>query len=259
MITLAFTRPERRLEESIAQAKDMGFRVLAAPSLEVLPGELEDFEKVADRLFRERIDICIFSSVTAVEECVKVWRTETAEILSTAEIIPIGPSTAEALIRNDIKIGSTPEIYSSQGLVDHLASRPSGKRVLIIHSDKGSDVLKKGLRSNGAKVTELIAYRLKKAKLTAASKKIVSEALRRKVDVFAFTSPLSATAFFDAVVDKGYEISEIVEGASIAAIGEPTAVALRSLGLNVEIIPENSTFRSLLESIKNFKEKEVWK
>ena len=257
MITLAFTRPERRLEESIAQAKDMGFRVLAAPSLDVIPGEIEDFEKIADRLFRKSIDICIFSSVTAVEECVKVWRTETGEILSTAEVIPIGPSTAEALIRNGIKVGSTPDIYSSQGLVDHLASQSYGKKVLIIHSDKGSDILKKGLRSNGAKVTELVAYRLKKAKLTSASKMIISEALKGKVDVFAFTSPLSAVAFFDAVVDRGHEILKIVEGANIAAIGEPTAVALRSLGLNVDIMPENSTFRSLLESIKKFKEKEV--
>ena len=251
MITLAFTRPERRLETSVAMAEDMGFRVLAAPSLEVIPGRPEDFERFGDRLYRGSVDICIFSSATAVEECFRMWGKESVEMLDSVRVASIGPATSEYLEKNGIRVDSMPDVYSSQGLVDHLTD-VRGKSILIIHSDKGSEILRDGLRANGARVTELIAYRLKKTALSQASRTIIEEALAGRVEFFAFTSPLSAESFFDAAKAGGYDSRELTGNSRIAAIGEPTASALRSLGLKVDIIPDDSTFRSLLVSIKEF-------
>lgn len=39
MRTLGFTRPAHKIAESVAQAERMGFSVLAAPSLDILPGD----------------------------------------------------------------------------------------------------------------------------------------------------------------------------------------------------------------------------
>ena len=256
MITIAFTRPERRLNESIAAAEEMGFRVLAAPSLEIIPGKQEDFRNVKEELSRGRADICIFSSSAAAEECINAWGNETAKILEPFETIPIGPGTAEFLKKNGIRVDGVPQTYSSQGLVDHLSDRSKGKRIMIIHSDKGSEVLRKGLESNGAHVAELIAYRLEKVNVSKPLITMMEEIVNGNVDVLAFTSPLSAESFFETAVSEGYAKNRIANNTKIAAIGKPTADMLRSMGLKVSIVPEDSTFRSLLETIRNREIKE---
>ena len=257
MITIAFTRPERRLYGSIMQAENMGFKVFAAPSLEIIPGKQEDFHRTMEELSRGDADICIFSSSTAAEECIGVWGTDAAGLLEPFEVISIGPGTAEFLKNNGIRVDSIPETYSSQGLVDHLSGCSEGKRILIIHSDKGSDILRKGLESAGAKVTELIAYRLEKARISPPLKRIMEETINGNVDFLAFTSPLSAESFFEIAGTEGYAKDRIANSTRIAAIGEPTAATLRSLDLKVSIVPEDSTFRSLLETIRD-KEVKEW-
>jgi len=256
MITIAFTRPERRLYGSIAEAEGMGFRVFAAPSLEIISGKQEDFRKAKEELSKGHIDMCIFSSVAAAEECIGAWGKDISELLRYLEIISIGPGTAEFLKNNEIRADSIPEVYSSQGLVDHLSEHSKGKRILVIHSDKGSDVLSKGLESNGADVAELIAYTLEKAPVSESLRKIMEESIDGNVDFLAFTSPMSAESFFETAETEGYKKDRIANNTIIAAIGEPTASKLRSLDLKVSIVPEDSTFRSLLETIKNYK-KEV--
>ena len=256
MITIAFTRPERRLYGSIMQAENMGFKVFAASSLEIIPGKGEDFQNAKEELSKGRVDICIFSSPTAAEECISAWGKDTIDLMEHPETISIGPGTAEFLRNKGIRTDSIPDTYSSQGLVDHLSERSKGKRMMIIHSDKGSDILRTGLESNGAEVTELIAYRLEKAIVAKPLRRIMEETANGNIDFLAFTSPLSAESFFETAVTEGYEKEMIANNTLIAAIGEPTAAKLRSMGLKVSIVPEDSMFRSLLETIRNYKEVE---
>ncbi|MFA6679789.1 MAG: uroporphyrinogen-III synthase, partial [Candidatus Methanomethylophilaceae archaeon] len=162
MITLAFTRPVRRLAESVTMAENMGFRVLAAPSLEILPGDEEDFRSIREQMKKGSFDITIISSVTAAEECLVAWGSEFTPLMNKTEVIPIGQSTADYLEKKEVCIDSLPSEYSSSGIVDLLADRIRKKKILLIHSDHGSNILDIGLRMNGARVTELIAYRLEK-------------------------------------------------------------------------------------------------
>ena len=251
MITLAFTRPARRLAESVTMAESMGFRVIAAPSLEILPGDENDFRSIRDQIREGSFDMSIVSSVTAAEECLNAWGDEFPSLLNSTEVIPIGRSTADYLERRGVRIDSVPSEYSSIGILDLILGRPEKKNIVLIHSDHGSDVLEIGLRKSGSNVTELIAYRLEKKGPCTEFLDVVEEMKMGNVDVFAFTSPMSAESFVETLVSLNCDPAEIFKGIRIAAIGKPTASMLSSKNLRTDIMPDRSTFRCLLEEIES--------
>ena len=252
MITVAFTRPAKRLEESVKLAESMGFRVFAAPSLEIMDGDAEEFQKAERQIRSGEVDIVIVGSETGVEECTRVYGAGLPELLSKVRVISIGSNTTEALRRANVRVDSEPEDYSSYGLIDLLEKDVEGKSVLLIRSDKGSKVLFDGLVSNGAKVTEFAAYKLKAVGKTEQLDAIMECMKNGELDAMAFTSPMSAETFFSDLAAKyGVEDSKLILGQTrVAAIGGPTAMKLEELGRIPDIIPEKTTFKDMLEAIK---------
>jgi len=245
LTVIAFTRPERRLSESILIARNAGFTVMTAPSLEIIPCSTSDKERLL-RSIRQG-DIVVFTSATSVEECGKCPFFKAS--VTRAKIVSIGPGTTETLSRWGVTADSMPSEYSSEGIVAHLRDSVAGKRVILIRSDRGSPVLDQGLRAAGADVTDFAAYSLK----TANPKRLdgmLDAGVLGKIDVFAFTSPLSARAFVMAAEHRAISAAEMLGRVKVAAIGKPTANALASLGIGVDIMPENSTFEEMIAAIK---------
>ncbi|MCQ2055877.1 MAG: uroporphyrinogen-III synthase [archaeon] len=246
MITLVFTRPSRRLKESIEQAKKANFNVIAAPSLDVIHGKKDQYFEIERKLVDGSYQVAIFSSPTAVEECFTEWGNKFTSLFSGMDVVAIGPKTRLSLLSNGIETSSMPSDYTSSGLVSHMRQYES-KKVLIVHSDKGSPVLKNGLIDLGFSVDELIAYSLKKHEgdIDNIRKAVVSGV----VDVFAFTSKMSVESFVDAME---MPLEQIFTNAVVAAIGEPTKIELESRGIHVDIVPKKAVFGELLESITGY-------
>jgi uroporphyrinogen-III synthase len=240
MITLAFTRPRKRLEESVALAEGMGFRVMAAPSLEISEGDPEDFDRAETLLTTGRADIVVFGSTTGVEECARAYGGRMRWILNRTTVVSIGPSTSRALRDAGVRVDSVPEDYSSQGLVDMLAGSVRGKTVLLIRSDRGSEVLNMGLARNGARVEELAAYRLETLEGGG-------------LDALAFSSPMSASSFAEGLdsLYGGGAARKMLRGTCVAAIGGPTASRLKDLGRPPDVVPGRTTFADMLEAVKS--------
>jgi len=244
LTVVAFARPKRRLPGSIALAEAAGFTVMAAPSLEILPRNIKDVEE----LFRgiRKDDIVVFTSATSVEECMR-YPLFTDSLIGTL-VISIGPGTSEALGSAGVKVDAMPSEYSSEGIVEHLSGSVAGKKVILIRSDRGSRLLDRGLAAAGADVTDFVAYGLEPADPVHLNE-ILNAGKDGKIDVFAFTSPLSARSFVEAA-DKKNGNRDMFKNAEVAAIGKPTIEMLVSLGINVTIIPENATFGEMIEAIK---------
>ena len=251
MITLAFTRPERRLKDSVRIAEGYGFNVLAAPSLDIVHGDKASYEKIGLELSQKAFSTIIFSSATAVEECREEWDDRFKGMMDGTEVIAIGPGTSRRLEGLGIKVSSIPEEFTSSGLVDLLKKDTDGRNVLIIHSDKGSSVLKDGLIRSGFAVEELIAYTLEKHEggLDAIRDAITDG----KVDAVAFTSRLSVESFMDSI---GLDKKIITSNVKVAAIGRPTMERLEDEGIKVDILPKDATFECLLQTIKDYFAKE---
>lgn len=246
MTTLAFTRPLRRLAESVEIAKGYGFDVMAAPSLDIVHGDAGSYDEIRKKLKGEVFSTAIFSSVTAAEECLSEWGDGMSSLFRDTEVISIGPGTAKALDRMGVETSSIPSEYTSSGLVEHLSGKKDGRKILIIHSDRGSTVLRDGLESSGFTVEELVAYTLEKHE--GGLDEMRSAVLQDKVDVFAFTSRMSVESFLDSIgLDKGI----VFRKAKVAAIGPPTRERLEEEGIHVDIMPKDATFRDLLQTIKD--------
>ena len=138
MITLAFTRPIRRLDESVEKAKSYGFNVVAGPSLDIVHGDKSSYARVKGGLSNNAFRTAIFSSATAVEECREEWGDDLPCLFRGMEVIAIGPGTSKRLEAMGIDVSSIPKEYTSTGLVEHLNRDQDGRSVLVIHSDRGS-------------------------------------------------------------------------------------------------------------------------
>ncbi len=247
MTTIAFTRPLRRLAESVEIAKGYGFDVMAAPSLDIVHGDARSYDEIRKKLKEKVFSTVIFSSATAAEECLSEWGDELSSIFSDTEVISIGPGTAKALGRIGVDTSSIPAEYTSFGLVEHLSGNRDGRKVLIVHSDRGSTVLKDGLESSGFDVEELIAYTLEKHE--GGLEEIRSAILDDKVDVIAFTSRMSVESFLDSI---GLEKEIIFRKAKAAAIGPPTKERLEEEGIRADMMPKDATFKDLLQVIRDY-------
>jgi len=245
LTVIAFTRPDRRLQESISSAEAAGFTVMAAPSLEIIPCDIQDTERLLRTI--KRGDIVVFTSATAAEECGRspLFR----DSMAGAKIISIGPGTSETLERFGAVADTTPLTYSSEGIVEHMHGIAAGKRVVLIRSDHGSPVLDQGLRAMGAEVVDFTAYRLKPAD-PKYLKGILDAGSLGNIDVFAFTSPLSASSFAEAAGNRGLDAADMLNKAMVAAIGRPTADMLSSLGIRVDVVPDKTTFGDMLSAIR---------
>ena len=218
---------------------------MAAPSLEIMPRSISDTEQLLRTI--RRGDVVVFTSATAAEECGRspLFR----DSVAGAHVVSIGPGTAEALEHLGVATDSMPEEYSSEGIVGHLRGSVKGKKVILIRSDRGSRVLDQGLAAAGAEVVDFAAYSLKPAD-PGYLKEILDAGNMGKIDVFAFTSPLSAQSFAEAAESRAIKTADMLGKVKVAAIGRPTIDMLTSLGIKVDIIPERATFEDMIAAIK---------
>ena len=234
MTTVGFTRPTQRIKDSIDEARAMGLDVMAAPSLEIIPGDEEEFKKLEDSV----TDGCtvVFGSSTAVEQCQKFFGDRIRQVFEGARIVSIGPATTKRLESAGFTVDAVPEDYSSYGLVDLLKDEARGRRIVIVRSDSGSDVLSDGLREAGADLVCIASYKLKEVGMCPALLHLLIAVKRGQHLEERFGK------------EKG---DEYLRGIKIAAIGRPTSERLESLGFKPDIVPEKTTFHDMLQAVKD--------
>mgnify|MGYP002346610914 CR=1 FL=1 len=252
MICLGFTRPPEYLEKSIRLAESMGFSVRAAPSLIRIPAPESEFIEIFKRVDRRNFYAVVFNSSAAVKECLKRLGEDFVSACTGAIIAAIGPETKNALENVGISVDIVPEIYSSEGLVDIVGTSALGKKILLIRSDAGSDVLEKGLGDYGAETVTFEAYHLEPFGICEETEALVSDLYAGKLNVMAFTSPLSAKVFYGHMCNilGDDAASKCLCRQFVAVIGHPTANAVRSLGKEPDLISGRATFADMLEDVR---------
>lgn len=251
MTVLGFTRPVQRIKDSVKEAEDLGFTVMAAPSLEIMPGDESEFERMRASL----TDGCtvVFGSSTAVEQCQKRFGDGLPTMLAGRRVVSIGPATTKRLEAAGVKVDVVPGDFSSYGLVDLLKGDVSGRRVVVVRSDSGTDILSDGLVAAGADLVDIASYKLKEVGMCPALLHMYIAIKRKQMDVMAFTSPMSATSFITGI-EKHYgkeAADSYLRGIKIAAIGRPTSERLASLGFPPDIVPQETTFHDMLLAIRD--------
>ena len=233
-IVAVFRPDDERMAVAVTFLEERGVEPLADPMIEIVPtGAAPDTDAA----------YIIFTSSTGVELALEAGWTPAA-----GSVVAIGPKTANALEAAGITVDLIPEEYSSSGLVTALAHDVAGKRVTIARSDHGSDVLPTGLESAGAHVTEIALYRLRRPSEAGRSTDLAAAG---ELDGAAFTSPLTVHHFIEAARDRD-QLEATLHGLTntvVGAIGSPTAEAVKSYDIEVDVVPAAAEFEALAVAV----------
>jgi uroporphyrinogen-III synthase len=258
LTTIAILRPSDRKEESVELAGRLGFDTVFASPIDLKTNDTAEFVAFLGGLANGDVDIAVLTSTAAVKSTFELARKhnlveELSRGLRQIEVIAIGPETAKTAENEWVKVDTLPEKFTSEELARLLAKKDiEGKQVVVLRSDQGSEVLKKGLTGMGANVQEIVVYKLTKVRTGRPLLDAFYKGIRGDIDVFAFTSSMSAKSFIDEA-RKHYtdeEVDDMLDCAVIAAIGEPTKKTLEDMGVRVDVMPEKATFEDLLTAIK---------
>lgn len=234
-IRVAVFRPDDdRLRDATAVLSDLGARPVPDPMLEIRPTGATPGAG----------DYVVFTSKTGVELATESgWTPDPDKTL-----VAIGPRTAEAAESAGWRVDLIPTDYTSEGLVELLAARVEGAAVEVARSDHGSQVLLDGLRDAGADVTETVLYRLVRPPESGDS---ATMAARGDLEAVAFTSSLTVEHFLEAARERDVE-AEAIAGlteAVVGAIGPPTRETAESLGIEVDVVPDDAEFEALATAV----------
>jgi uroporphyrinogen-III synthase len=225
---VVLTRPaeqSQQLAESIGQ---LGAAVLICPAIGYAP--TDDLAALDQALTSwQQYDWVCLTSATAlrfVEERVHGLGLNLHQ--HTPRIAAVGQATAAALVRAGLPVDCCPEQASAAGL---LASIPvlAGQRILIPTSDLADQRLAAGLRTNGALVDQVIAYRTIAG---PGGQQLAAHLGDQSVDLTCFSSPSAITFLLHGLTRAGIPAEQAIARLGIAiAIGPTTANAAKRLGL----------------------------
>lgn len=239
---VVLTRAAERASGLAARLRAFGAELIIYPTIAYAAPERPDlFAAALGRLAAGAYDWLLLTSRVAVEA---VAAGLPAPLPPACRLAAVGAATARAC--RDL-LGRAPEVvperFIAEGLADALGDL-AGARVLLPNADIARPVLEQRLRTGGAAVDRVVAYRtvpapdngLDMAGLLAAG----------RTDVISFTSASTARYFAQKVGPAGLAHAR---RAAIACIGPATAAACRELGLEPALVADPSTEESLAAAI----------
>ena len=243
------TRSRTQVSRLKKQLEEIGAEPIELPSIEIAP--LEDYTDL-DQALSEGVHLAtrwvIFSSTNAVESVfarLDVLGLD-SRVFSNAKVAAIGPATALELERRGIKPDFIPSSSPSETVLNELSNYNwKDMSVLLPVSNIGREVLSEGLNNLGAKVTRIIAYRtITPEGISDKAKQLI----RDGIDVVTFTSSSTVRNLVNLLDEDSTQLSSSL----IACIGPITAKTAVDMGLRVDLIAENATVESLVESLEKY-------
>jgi uroporphyrinogen III methyltransferase / synthase len=248
--TIVVTRPRDQAGSFVDELRELGARVLLAPTIELRPPRsMAPLDRAIRRL--TSYDYIIFTSVNGVARFFARLLETKRDVrdLKGIGVLAIGPATAAAVEARGLRVEAIPEDYRAEGLVELMKRRRlRGARVLVPRAAVARDLLIHELRRSGAVVDVVPAYRTTPSRAGAVE---VRAALRRgDLDLITFTSSSTVTSF--ARLFRGRTEARLIRKIPVAAIGPITAATARRERFRVAIMPRVSTVPDLTRAVVRY-------
>ena len=258
---MAITTSGRSVKEYSDHVTSEGGRLIALPTIEIIPSDPRVVEKIIRIVTLRNHEICAFLSSNAVDVLFNLARTsnikDLVSLLNSRTIIAIGPNTKKRLEDYSVKAPVVPEKYSTQGLIEMLRSNinmAKGKSIIIPRSGESDAFFKRSLLNLGMRsVDEIFLYSVRTSQAGSNIwKEFVSLLSMRMLDCIIFTSVSSVKAFFK-ILEDNHRLSsvqdELKEIKTVIAIGPRTWQELERRGVQSSIA-EIHTIRGAFEVAK---------
>ncbi len=249
---VAVTRAEEGVGILARALAARGCDVFAVPVVAFEPPE--DWTPLDEALAREdAYDWLVVTSPHAAGVLASRPAWDTLRRRPTPAVAAVGPRTAVRLAGFGVRASLVAEEAGAAGLARALAQRVgkadgslAGLRFLWPHSDRARRELPDALRTAGATVTEVVAYRTVPAEPTTAGafRRLLE---RGEIDAVTFMSPSSAHGL--AHVLGCAELSVLARHALVASVGPTTSEALRELGAPPRAESRTRTAAGLAEAV----------
>ncbi len=226
---VAFFSPKNSAEDVIEEVKKFGFTPIHVPMVEIVEREINDVRDA---------DYTIITSKTAAKIAVK-------RNLVRGKVIAIGEKTAKILEEYNPVL---PSRYDSKTLYEDFEDLLKGKKVNLLRSDKGDEILLK--LSEICDLKEYVLYEIKPI-VGEEQKSIVRRIVEKEVDAVIFSSRLIVRSFFENAKACGVydEVVKRLNEIKTVALGKPSWEELKKFGVNA-IFPEKYTFSEALKLIR---------
>ena len=182
-------RDKEQAQSYVERFSELGAETLVVPMIDIVPIKKEQKELTKATLDAHNIIIFTSSSVHVFMKTLKKNKYDVRS-LSHANIIAVGPKTAEALEKNGIVADLVPKQYDVEGILAELPDQLRGEKVLLPLAKKARDSLEVGLQIRGAITKRVNLYNTKKPEIKAVP--IYDN------DHIIFTSPSTAEHFFES-------------------------------------------------------------
>jgi uroporphyrinogen III methyltransferase / synthase len=251
--TILITRARAQSIEFAALLEGYGARVVACPTIEIVPPEsYQPLDEALANLYG--YDWLIFTSTNAVEHFLA--RLEVAGLdvgeLDELRVCAVGQATAERLAEAHIHVDLVPARAQAEGVMEALASYLGGRaefenlNFLMPRAAAGRDLIPKELEEAGARCDVVAAYRTVRPETTDRAK-IEALIVGGGVDCITFTSPSTVRHFAELFGTR--DLAPLLRGICVACIGEVTARAAAEQNLHADIIPVEQNATALARAI----------
>ena len=245
------TRPREQATDLVDRLAALGAEPIEAPLIRIEPpADPGPLQRAAED--PGVFDWIVFTSVNAVDAYMKAVLDGHGDVraLKGPKLCTVGSRTAERLADYGIKVDMTPDEFRAEALMSALERQGSldAARVLLPRSDIGREVIADQLRTAGALVTDVVAYRtVLEETLREDAPDIYGMLLDGRIDVVTFTSPSSVRNFVK--IYGSDQAADLLKMTVVAAIGPVTAEAARQLGIAVSVQPAVYTIEGLVDAI----------
>ena len=247
---------ENRYPEQLARLLEReGATVYSCPLLRETPvehaGNARQFMELCETT---KVDFIVFYTGVGIEF---LFRAENKpDVISRSRIIARGPKAVNALKRFGVRGYVTADAPTTEGILKTLEREGvRGKSVLVQLYGQDNTELRRGLEAMGATVTGISLYHYEEASDTEA----VSELLRRithgEIDAITFTNGPQARFLLKeaAALGSGEELlKHFKTGIVVASIGEVTTRALKEMGIEPQVTPEEPKMGPMVKALADF-------
>jgi len=246
---IVVTRSRAQASVLVQGLRELGAEALELPTIEIAPPEDAPALDAALREL-ESYDYVFFTStntVDAVGERLGALGLDSRRF-GNARVCAIGAATAAALTQIGLRADVVPEKVTAEGLLAALEGEDvAGKRVLLPRAAEAREVLPDGMRSRGATVDVVEAYRTVRPSPDGDAKAALQALTDETADLVTFSSSSTASNLAELLGNERQG-----RGVPAASIGPITSKTARGLGFEVVAEPETHTIAALIESIGDY-------
>lgn len=251
--TILITRARAQSAEMTTRLEQLGATVIHCPTIEIVePVSWAALDAAIEEL--ATYDWLVFTSANGAEFFFRRLgqkRRDYASSMSKMVICAIGPATAKAIEKSEIRVDVVAEDSKAEGAVAAIIERAGGRdkirglRFLIPRARIAREILPVELRNLGAHVNGVEAYQT--AKPDVDSDGIIRLFKEGVVDAITFTSS-STVSNFAALVGLD-DLSTLLRNTLVACIGPVTAATALDYGLADIVQPDVYNATALVEAI----------